>query len=135
MVVAACAGGRNERAHGECVHQRIVEMLILKRARNRGIAFAADGLRRDAARRRLGLEQGERVEIDAKLVVGAIANPRLRVYGARKMIVKVGALWHAYEKVAQLERILADGIEGAGGALLGDGSRSDYRRGRVPSGC
>ena len=127
MIVAAHTGGRNERAHRERVHQRIVEMLIFKRARNRGIAFAADGLRGDAARHRVGLEEGESIEIDAQFVVGAIANPRLRVHGARQMTMKVGAFGHAHEKVAQFERILADGVERASSALFCDRAGSDCR--------
>src|SRR6202035_2813005 len=128
MIVAAHAGGRNERAHRKCVHQRIVKMLIFKRARNRGITFAAYGLRRDAARHGLGLEEGESIEIDAQFVVGAIANPRLRVHGARQMAMKISTFGQAHEKVAQLERILTDGFKRSGGALLAIGSRSGYRR-------
>ena len=136
MIVAAHAGGRNERAHRKCVHQRIVKMLIFKRARNRGIAFAADGLRRDAARHGLGLEEGESIEIDAQFVVGAIANPRLRVHGARQMAMKISTFGQAHEKVAQLERILADGVERASSVLFCDRAGSDYRSwAGLPSRC
>ena len=107
-------------------------MLIFKSARNRGVAFAANGLRGDAARHRFGLEEGERVEIDAKLVVSAVANPRFGVYGASEMIMEVGSFGHTHEKLAKFERILADGFESAGSALLADGSGGDCRHGGRP---
>ena len=127
MIVTARTGGRNERAHRERVYERIVEMLIFKSARNRGIAFAADRLRRDAARHRVGLKQRKRIEIDAKLVVSAVANPGFGIYRARQMDMKVGAFGHAHEKLAKLERILADGVERASSALFCDRAGSDYR--------
>jgi hypothetical protein len=101
-------------------------VLIFERVRNRDVSFAANGLGRDAARHGLGFEECERVEINAKLVVGAIANPGLGVDGARQMIVKVGALGHSLEKLTQFKRILADGFERVRGSLFDARWVSDY---------
>src|SRR5579862_6362678 len=102
-------------------------MLIFKSARSGGVAFAADRLRRDAARHRVGLEERESVEIDAKFVVGTVTNPRFRVHGSGQMTMKVGPFGHPHEKLAQFERILADGLESASSALFGNRGGSDYR--------
>jgi hypothetical protein len=74
-------------------------MLIGERLRGGNVAFAADGLRGDTAGHRLGLEQRESGEVDAKNVVGGIANPRFGVDGAGEMIVQVRTFRHAAQKL------------------------------------
>src|SRR4029077_608834 len=120
MIVTADSGGGDERAHGEGVDEAVVEVLVGEGAGCGNAAFTADGLGRDAARHFLGFEECERGEIDAESVFGAGANPSFGVDGAGEVAVEVSAFGHAQEEVVKLERILADGFEGAGGALLGD---------------
>src|SRR5665213_877611 len=59
LIVRAGAGAGDEAAHGEGVDEFVVEMLVLEDAVGTDIAFTADGLRRNTARRGFGLEETE----------------------------------------------------------------------------
>ena len=123
MIVGADAGGGHETAHGECVNERVVEMLIRSGESRGDIAVAADGLRREAVGHGTRLEEGVRGEVHAEIVFGAGANPGFGVDRAGEMVVQVRALGHAGEKRVEVQRIGASKIERMRGAIFRGGRR------------
>ncbi len=121
MIVAADAGGGDETAHGECVNERVVEMLIGHGVSGGDIAVAADGLRREAVRHGARLEKRVGGEIHAEIVFGGGANPGFGVDRAGEVVVQVRALGHADEKCVEIQRIGAGEIERVRGAIFGRG--------------
>ena len=95
MIVGADAGAGDETAHGECVNERVVEMLIGEGMSGGEIAVAADGLRREAVRHGARLEERVGGEIHAKIIFGGGANPGFGVNRTAEMIMQVRALGHA----------------------------------------
>jgi hypothetical protein len=74
---------------------------------------------RSAARRGLRLRECQLGNIDAQMIFRCRANPRFRIYRPAQMIVQIGALRHAEQKVTELKRILPRGLESELGALFG----------------
>src|SRR5271155_878554 len=65
MIVGADSGGGDETAHGKCVNERVVEMLIRVGVSGGGVAVAADGLRWEAIRHGARLEKRVSCEVQA----------------------------------------------------------------------
>ena len=121
MIVPGLALRGNEAAHGEGIDQLVVEALVLRHVGGGNVARFAHRLRLRAGldRLRLGEALGDR--IDAETVLAADADEGLGVDRAVEMIVQVGALRHALEKVAERKRIAANGVERLRRAKLGIG--------------
>src|SRR5216683_3369575 len=118
MIVRRHSWRRHEAAHGECIHERVKEMLVFVSVCRRDFPVSA-GLLRSAARRALRLRESELGNIDAQMIFGCGANPGLCVDSAAQMIVQIGALRHAEQKVTELKRILPRGLKSEFGALFG----------------
>ena len=95
LVVAADAGAGDEAAHGEGVDEGVVELLILEGALGADVAFATDGLRRNAPGGGGGFEEAHGLGIDAEEIGGGVLDEGFGVDGAGEMHVEVGALGHA----------------------------------------
>ena len=121
LVVTADAGAGHEAAHGEGVDESIVELLVFEGVLGADIAFATDGLRREAPGGGCGFEEAHRFGIDAEEIGGGVLDEGFGVDGAGEMHVKVGTLGHASEESGEFEWALPGGVEGADGALLARG--------------
>ncbi len=110
LIVSANPGGRNEVAHGECVDQRVIEMLVFQ-------SIAHGNCARSTCR--LWLEEGHGRGGDAEIVFHSILNECFRVDSAAAEVqVQVAALGHALQKVAELQRVLLCLVECANCPLL-----------------
>src|SRR5260370_10118970 len=112
----SCRG--HEAAHGECIHESVKEMLVFVSVCRRDFPVSAE-LLRSAARRAPRLRESELGKIDAQMIFGGGANPGFRVNSAAQMIVQIGALRHADQKVTELKRILPRALEVEFSALFG----------------
>ena len=90
----------------------------MKAALGADVAFATDGLRREAPGGGSGFEEAHGFGIDAETVGGGVLDEGLGVDGAGEMHVKVSTLGHASEEGVEFERTLLCGVEGADGALF-----------------
>src|SRR5216683_5385292 len=117
MIVRRHSWRRHEAAHGECIHERVKEMLVFVSVCRRDSPVSAE-LLRSAARRALRLRESELGKIDAQMIFGCGANPGFRVNSAAQVIVQISAFGHAEKKLAKGERIGARDFETAGSALF-----------------
>jgi hypothetical protein len=111
MIVPGLALGGHEAAHGEGVHELVIEVLVLGNVYGANAARLACGLRLGAGLDRLRFGEGFGGRIDAEPVLTADAKESLGIDRAVEVIVKVGALRHTLEEDAQRQRISANGIE------------------------
>src|SRR5271155_6260283 len=84
MIVAADAGRWDETAHGECVNERVIEMLILIGMSRGDVAVAAYRLRRETVRHGARLGERKRDEGHAEIVFGGGPGPGVRGNRARE---------------------------------------------------
>ena len=137
LVVSTDTGAGDEAAHGEGVDESVVELLILEGIVGALVAFAADGLGREASSGGLGFKEAHGFGIDAEAVGCAILDEGFGVDCAGEMHVKISPLGHAGEEGIQFEWTLFGVIEGSDGMALacGQGRGGDLcwvvrRRGR-----
>src|ERR1700738_3225869 len=112
VVVSTDSGGGHEAAHGKCVDQGIVKMLVCEGCCRGKFSIRACGLRRRSLRTR----KRKTGEIHAKPVFSGGANPGLGVDRASQMIMQICALRHTHQESAEIEWICASGVKSAGGA-------------------
>ena len=105
LVVARHGLRRDKAAHGEGIDQLVIKGLVLEGVRGWNVARLAYRLGLSSGLDRLRLRKGLCDCINAELILGADADECLGVYGAIQMIVQIGALRHALEEVAKLERL------------------------------
>jgi hypothetical protein len=128
LIVAADSRAGNEAAHGERVDHGVVERLIGKGVHRALVAFAADRLGREAARRRVRLEETARRRIEAESFGYRILNKGLSVDRPGEVHVQVGALRHLDQEGVESDWAGTRSIEGADGTLLGWRRRGSNRR-------